>query len=536
MLEQALKKHFNHSSFRPGQKEIIETVMAGQDVVALMPTGGGKSLCYQLPSLLSDKASLVISPLIALMKDQVDSLNARGIAAAFINSSLAFEKIQQIMADARSGKIKLLYIAPERLANQQFRKFLGEIDVNFLAIDEAHCVSEWGHDFRPDYMAIKDCLQEFKKRPTVAAFTATATPEVKDDIIKNLELKNPQIFIRGFDRPNLKFFAQNNLKKRQRKEEILRIIKTLPGSGIVYAISRKSTEEIAGYLSEKGIAAMAYHAGLGKEQRTRVQNDFMENRFKVIVATIAFGLGVDKADIRFVVHAGLPSSLEGYYQEAGRAGRDGETAYCILLHSQSDFGLHYYFIQKSRAEMMAQGKSRGEIERIIDIKYKRLEKMNNYANLNSCRRKFILNYFNDPAGNKSQLSCGGCDVCLNFKWTNAVPLGSERSARKERNETTDTVRETVKLYQNNYSLEQIAKIRSLGVSTIFTHLIKWYLDGGELAIEKLITREEESLILSAMSRAEDYRRLSSIKTELPVKVSYEKIRLVLAKIQKMELF
>jgi len=355
-LEQHLEKYFNHTSFRSGQEEIIGAFLSGRDVVALLPTGGGKSLCFQLPALINNNLTVVISPLIALMKDQVDGLRARGIGAVFINSSLGWDETQKALAEIKAGNIKLLYVAPERLANERLISALREADVGFVAVDEAHCVSQWGHDFRPDYLAIKDFINSLKIRPTVGAFTATATPEVKDDIIKNLGLRDPQVFIRGFDRPNLKFFAQKNLKGRQRQEEVSRIIKTQPGSGIVYTISRKETEEMASFLSANNISSVAYHAGLEKAARTRIQNDFMENRFKVIVATIAFGMGVDKADIRFVIHAGMPSTLEGYYQEAGRAGRDGEPAYCILLHSKRDFGLHNYFIRQSWTEMKEQGK------------------------------------------------------------------------------------------------------------------------------------------------------------------------------------
>ncbi|MEW6408342.1 MAG: ATP-dependent DNA helicase RecQ [Patescibacteria group bacterium] len=347
MFQQYLNKYFNFFAFRPGQKEIVESIISGKDVVALMPTGGGKSLCYQLPALLSNKLTVVISPLIALMKDQVDSLNARKIKAAFINSSLENTEIERRIEDIKKGKIKILYIAPERLSNNNFAKLFGTLDIHLVAIDEAHCISQWGHDFRPDYLLIRDNIKRLKNRPIVAAFTATATPEVKNDIVERLELRSPQVFIRGFDRPNLKFFVQTDLDETQRIQETLRIINSLTGSGIVYTITRKEAEEVAEFLLQNGVNATFYHAGMTSCKRTKVQNDFMENKFKVIVATIAFGMGVDKADIKFVIHLGIPSSLEGYYQEAGRAGRDGETSYCILLHSKKDMGLRYYFIKKS---------------------------------------------------------------------------------------------------------------------------------------------------------------------------------------------
>lgn len=547
MLETQLKKYFHFSKFLPGQKEIVESIMKGNDIVALMPTGGGKSLCYQLPAILGDKISIVISPLIALMKDQIDSLNARGIAATFINSALNGAEVEKRMADIKAGKIKILYIAPERFANPGFMGFFKDLDVHLFAVDEAHCVSQWGHDFRPDYLALKDRIRELKKRPIVAAFTATATPEVKDDISKRLELNNPEIFIRGFDRPNLKFFVQKDLAQNQRLREALRIVRSINGSGIVYTITRKETESAAQFFLENGIEAAPYHAGMRPEKRSRVQNDFMENKFKVIVATIAFGMGIDKADIRFVVHAGMPSSLEGYYQEAGRAGRDGDLAYCILLHSKKDVGLHYHFLIKNKEEMMAQGKDWNEINRISDIRYQRLARMKEYVLQSACRRRSILEYFNDPMSEKIKDNCHGCDVCLDFGWKRTaekeaktshdihVPKKPAAASKKEEKLLSNTVLETVKLYNLNYEISKIAKMRNLGESTIFGHLIKWYLSGGEFDPGKFVTGEEEKQVLLAMSKAEDYQKLKLIKDQLPENISYEKIRLVIAKIQRIDL-
>ncbi|OGH71753.1 MAG: hypothetical protein A2921_00115 [Candidatus Magasanikbacteria bacterium RIFCSPLOWO2_01_FULL_43_20b] len=531
-VEHYLEKYFNHASFRPGQKEIIDAFMAGRDVVALLPTGGGKSLCFQLPAVLNNNFTIVVSPLIALMKDQVDGLRVRGIGAVFFNSSLSWDETEKALAEIKAGKVRLLYVAPEGLSNQRLASALKDVNVNFFAVDEAHCVSQWGHDFRPDYLSIKNFINSFQIRPTVGAFTATATPEVKDDIIKNLGLRDPQVFIRGFDRPNLKFFAQKDLKGRQRQEEVSRIIKTQPGSGIVYTISRKETEEMASFLSANGIGSAAYHAGLEKFARTRIQNDFMENRFKVIVATIAFGMGVDKADIRFVIHAGMPSSLEGYYQEAGRAGRDGEPAYCILLHSKRDFGLHNYFIRQGWAEMKQQGKSYTEIERVTNIKYDRLNKMNQYVDSSQCRRKIILQYFSDPDLGQLPQNCGGCDVCLNFKWENATPYKRRERLTKTGGGLSDTVLETVKLYQKNYAPEQIAKARSLGVTTIFNHLAVWYQSGGDFKIADFVSPEAERQIMIAINKIGNTERLSPIKDILPRDISYEQIRFVAAKLKR----
>ncbi len=536
MLESSLKKYFNFSQFRAGQKEIVESILAGRDVVALMPTGGGKSLCFQLPAILSEGISIVISPLIALMQDQVDGLVARGISATYINSALSFEEIDQRLADIKAGKIKIIYIAPERFGNYQFQKLFSQLEVFLLAVDEAHCVSQWGHDFRPDYLNVKQYISLLAKRPIVAAFTATATPEVKEDIIERLALREPDVFVRGFDRPNLKFFVRENLKKKERASEALRIAKSIKGSGIIYAITRKETEELAKFFKAQGINAAAYHAGMAGEKRAKIQNDFMENKFKVIVATIAFGMGVDKADIRFVIHVGMPSSPEGYYQEAGRAGRDGEQAFCILLHSKSDASLHNFFIMTSKGEMQAQGKSWEDSRRVIDVKYAKLNKMKEYVGLQTCRRLLLLEYFGDPAVVDHSGNCGGCDVCLSYKWDKSNISESDtdkktakRKIKRAPGEIFGTVLETAELYKQGYAPSAIAKIRSLGVSTIFNHLVEWYESGGDFRIEEFLDSKTESLISKAIEKVGSLEKLSPIKKELPVEISYEQIRMAIAK-------
>jgi len=531
MLEKSLEKYFNFSEFRSGQKEIVESILAGKDVVALMPTGGGKSLCYQLPAVLSDKVTIIVSPLIALMKDQVDSLTARGISATFINSSINQDEMKKRVDDIKNGKTKILYIAPERFASQVFRNLLSSLDIFLFAVDEAHCVSQWGHDFRPDYLDIRKHIDALAIRPVVAAFTATATPEVKNDIIERLGLQDPHVFVRGFDRPNLKFFVENNLKEKQRSAEILRIIDSLDGSGIVYALTRKNTEFIARFLSENGISATAYHAGLSAEKRIAIQEDFMENKFKVIVATIAFGMGVDKADIRYVVHSGMPGSLEGYYQEAGRAGRDGEAAYCILLHAKKDVSMHKFFLRMDKQLMLQQKKSDNEIRNILNIKYDKLGKMEEYATSTKCRRGLILEYFDDPERDKKKSNCKGCDVCLKWKGAEKKNEGTKKIIRNK-NEITGTVFETVSLYRQNYTPAKIAKIRSLGVSTIFNHLVDWYAAGGEFRIEEFLTKKEEDQILRVIESVGGYQKLSPIKSKLSSEISYEKIRMAIAKMQR----
>ena len=526
-----MQKYFNFSQFKPGQKEIVEAILGGKDVVALMPTGGGKSLCFQLPAIISDKLTVVVSPLIALMKDQVDALNARGIPASFINSSLEQKEISKRLDDLQNKKIKILYVAPERFTSLNFRRIFFDLDIFLFAVDEAHCVSEWGHDFRPDYLEIKRFVETLKKRPIVAAFTATATPEVKEDIIKKLDLKNPQVFVRGFDRPNLKFFVQNNLKPKLREKEAARIIKSLSGSGIVYTLTRKNAESIAKFLNKNEIKSKAYHAGMPSSAREKIQNGFMENKYKVIVATIAFGMGVDKADVRFVIHCGMPKNLEGYYQEAGRAGRDGEDAYCILLHSKQDANTHRYFIRNDQQSMINQGKSWNEINKIINIKRTQLEKIQEYVDSKVCRRKIILKYFSDPKINELKENCKKCDVCLNWK-------KRETEGKKDNlivdDELSNTVLETVDLYKKDFTPEKIAKIRSLGLSTIFNHLVKWYLIKGELSIEKFLSGDEEKLILEAIDKANagELKGLRAIRDLLPEKISYEKIRFTLARLQR----
>jgi len=535
MLEKHLERYFNFSRFRPGQREIVEAILAGKDVVALMPTGGGKSLCYQLPAILSEKTSIIISPLIALMKDQVDALNARGIPATFINSSLSSSEADFRIQGVRNGKYKLLYVAPERLSNQYFQSLIADIDFFLLAVDEAHCVSAWGHDFRPDYLEIKEFIGRLRNRPAVAAFTATATPEVKDDISVRLNLKNPEVFVRGFNRPNLKFFVEKDLKPRERYAEVLRLVGTMEGVGIVYTLTRKEADQMALFLKENDVPAAAYHAGMSAPEREKIQNGFMDDNYKVIVATIAFGMGVDKSDVRFVIHAGMPKNLEGYYQEAGRAGRDGETAYCILLHGKRDVTMHKFFIRNDRQAMWDQKKPDEEISRLISIKYDRLDKMIGYVETPKCRRKNILKYFDDPEYPSHGDNCQGCDVCLG--WKRKKDSGSDFQNRlKEKKATRNligaTVRATGDLYQRGYTLEQMVKIRGLSDRTIISHLADWYLAGKDLDIRKFVSEAEEEDIMAAIDRLGSAERLKPIKDILPESISYEKIKLVAAKAER----
>lgn len=395
-----LKLFFGYSSFKPGQEEIIRHLVEGNDAFVLMPTGGGKSLCYQLPALLMEGTAIVISPLIALMKNQVDVIRGfvsgdEGVAH-FLNSSLGKAQIAEVRADLLSGATKLLYVAPESLTKQENIALLKEIKISFYAIDEAHCISEWGHDFRPEYRRIRAIVDDIGRAPIIA-LTATATPKVQSDILRNLGIQDAKVFKSSFNRPNLYYEIRD---KQDPKRDIIKFIRQNPGkSGIIYCLSRKKVEEMAELLNVNGIKARPYHAGLDAKTRAENQDAFLMEEVNVIVATIAFGMGIDKPDVRFVIHYDIPKSLEGYYQETGRAGRDGKEGQCIAFYSYKD-------IQK--LEKFMQGKPIAEQE----IGRQLLMETVAYAESNSCRRKLLLNYF----GEDYLLdNCGACDNCLHPK-------------------------------------------------------------------------------------------------------------------------
>ena len=430
-LAAELKKYFGFDTFKEKQEAAIQNLLDGKDSFVLMPTGGGKSLCYQLPSLLMEGTAIVISPLIALMKNQVDAMrnyNEEDGVAHFINSSLNKSAIDQVKSDILSGKTKLLYVAPESLTKEENVEFLRSVKISFYAIDEAHCISEWGHDFRPEYRHIRPIINEIGRAPIIA-LTATATKKVQDDIQKNLGIMDAQVFQTSFNRPNL--YYEVRAKNNDIDKNIIKFIKNNPEkSGIIYCLSRKKVEELAEVLKTNGINARAYHAGMDANTRAQNQDDFLMERVDVIVATIAFGMGIDKPDVRFVIHYDMPKSLEGYYQETGRAGRDGGEGKCIAFYSPKDL---------EKLEKFLQGKPLAE----QDISRHLLTETKAYAETSVCRRRVLLHYFGEEYG---QDNCGNCDNCLNPK------------KQVEAQELLCTVLETVLAVKENFKADYIIDV------------------------------------------------------------------------------
>ena len=395
-LESLLKQYFGYTSFRPGQHEVIQTLLEGLDCLAIMPTGAGKSICFQLPALMMPGVTLVISPLISLMKDQVDSLVNQEIPATYINSQCTFEEAKARFAAIRAGRVKLVYISPERLENEFFTSFMQSLPISMFIIDEAHCVSQWGHDFRPSYCAIKDWIATLPRRPVVGAFTATATEKVKEDMMTLLGLEKERIFIGGFDRPNLYFRVVRTNRKldfalayvQQHQED----------SGIIYAATRKEVDRVYEELTRRGIRAGRYHAGLSDDVRRTMQDAFTYDRLQVIVATNAFGMGIDKSNVRYVIHYQMPKNIESYYQEAGRAGRDGAPGECILLFSRQDIMIQKFLIEQSVHDPQQQA-----------VEFRLLNAMVRYCEGNHCLRHYILTYFGEHPSWQRCEKCGNCD-------------------------------------------------------------------------------------------------------------------------------
>lgn len=402
-----LKEYFGHDTFRAGQEQIVDTLLSGGDALCIMPTGAGKSICYQVPALLFHGVTIVVSPLISLMKDQVGALLQSGVAAAYLNSSLTQNQYYKALQNMATGKYKIIYVAPERLLTSAFLEVCGNLEISMVAVDEAHCVSQWGQDFRPSYLDIAEFIAALPKRPVVGAFTATATNAVKTDITKLLRLQEPFVITTGFDRPNLFFGVEKPSSKPAR---LLALIKERDDKcGIVYCATRKAVEEVCTLLHENGFSATRYHAGLSEAERRSNQDDFVYDRKLIMVATNAFGMGIDKSNVSFVIHYNMPKNIENYYQEAGRAGRDGQDAECILLYSPRDVRTNQFLIDNADENPNL---SEEEQQRIRELDAQRLKFMTFYSTTSDCLRNYILHYF----GETGKAYCGNCSNCLsNFE-------------------------------------------------------------------------------------------------------------------------
>lgn len=400
--EEALKKYFGYDSFREGQELLVDSVLQGRDVLGVMPTGAGKSICYQIPALLMPGITLVISPLISLMKDQVSSLNQAGIHAAFLNSSLTAGQYRTALKYTLEGRYKIIYVAPERLLTEEFLAISRQLNISMLSVDEAHCISQWGQDFRPSYLKILDFVNQLPRRPVLSAYTATATREVREDILALLNLQDPICLTTGFDRKNLKFMVQH---PQDKFKTVLRYLKEHEdGCGIIYCLTRKAVEEVCEKLRKEGYPVTRYHAGLSDNERRENQEDFIYDRKRIMVATNAFGMGIDKSNVRYVIHYNMPKNIESYYQEAGRAGRDGLPSECLLLYAGQDVVTNQFFIDKMEQEELDVQTA----EVIREREKERLKKMTFYCFTNECLRDYILRYFGEYGSNY----CGNCSNCL----------------------------------------------------------------------------------------------------------------------------
>lgn len=442
---EVLQQYFGYKTFRPMQEEIIDNLLTGNDALVLMPTGGGKSLCYQVPALVKPGMCIVVSPLIALMKDQVQALQQNGIPAAFINSSQSTDEQREVNRACLRGDLKLLYVSPEKLGSAGFQDFLRSLEVNLFAVDEAHCISFWGHDFRPEYSQLQLLKTQYPEVPIVA-LTATADKITRADILEQLNLKDPEVFIRSFDRPNIRIEVQ---PANRRLDSIVRYVKKhADEAGIIYCLSRKSTERVAARLRKEGIKAEHYHAQLSTAARSRVQNDFLRDNLQVVCATVAFGMGIDKSNVRFVLHHNLPKNIESYYQEIGRAGRDGLPSEAILYYTFSDFILHKKILEDENSKMK-------------ELKMEKLLRLKELVESPICRRRVLLNYFGEPA----EEDCGNCDVCSNppetFDGTVVTQKALSAVARAKQRVPMTTIVEVLRGVQS-------ARVRELGLDAVKT--------------------------------------------------------------------
>lgn len=469
-MERALKKYFGYDSFRKGQKEIISNILKGRDVLSIMPTGAGKSICYQLPAVMLSGITIVVSPLISLMADQVRALIELGIRGAYLNSTLTYKQYNKALYNASQGVYKIIYVAPERLESPEFIDVAKNMDISILAVDEAHCVSQWGQDFRPSYLKIEKFINALNKRPVICALTATATKEVEEDIISLLSLNDPFIVKTGFDRPNLYFEAKETPIKIT---ETLRVIRRHKDeSGIIYCNTRKNVDELCQLLIDKGFSATKYHAGLEQSERITNQNDFIFDRKNIMVATNAFGMGINKADVRYVVHYNMPKSLEFYYQEAGRAGRDGEKAECVLLYNYKDYATNKYLIENSPSN---EDLTDEQIKNIYENDIKKLNQIKYYSTLNKCLRNYMLYYF----GEDSEERCNNCSNCIR-----------DNEIVENENRTVDYNLVNVL----NKLRRELAKTNHISASTLFTDATI-----RDMAVKKP-TKIEDMANISGMNR------------------------------------
>ena len=456
---QILKQYFGYDDFRQGQHIAIDSILSGNDTVAIMPTGGGKSICFQVPAMMMEGVTIVISPLISLMNDQVRALSQCGISAAYLNTSLDEKVITEVLRRAAKGEYKIIYVAPERLLTQRFRKLCSSVEVSFIAIDEAHCVSQWGQDFRPGYLDIKEFISSFKKRPVVAAFTATATEIVKKDITDLLGLVNPQEIATGFDRENLYFEV---VRTKDKLTALKRYLDLYSGSsGIVYCSTRKTVDELYHELSEDNIAVTRYHAGLSKSERKLNQDSFIDDEKTVIVATNAFGMGIDKSNVSFVIHYNMPADIESYYQEAGRAGRDGSDASCVLLFSPSDIILQKWFINNADDNYSLTEEQQKALKK---LKLEKLQHMVDYCKSDVCLRNHILRYF----GENPTARCGNCSFCTGNTSSVDVTIQAQKIfsciRRVKEKEPSEVITDILKGKESEYILsKEYEKLSVFGI-------------------------------------------------------------------------
>ena len=499
---QILKQYFGYDNFRSGQLPVVDSILSGQDTVAIMPTGAGKSLCYQVPALMLSGITIVVSPLVSLMKDQVRALNEAGVHAAYLNSSLSYQQYQKALGYAKEYRYKIIYVAPERLLTEEFLAFAKEIEISMLSIDEAHCISQWGQNFRPSYLKVIEFVKYLKKRPIISAFTATATHQVTENIVDMLELYNPMIQITGFNRSNLYFEVRKPKDKYKETREYVE--ENLGKSGIIYCLTRKNVEEVCEQLEADGFLVTRYHAGLSDRERIENQDDFIYDRRPIMVATNAFGMGIDKPNVNYVIHYNMPKDLESYYQEAGRAGRDGEPAKCILLYGGKDVVTNQFFIDNNEENEELDHKTRMFIQ---ERDRERLRKMTFYCFTNECLRDYTLRYFGEYGENY----CGNCSNCLTkFNQENVTIqakaiLDCVNSVRQRYgiNVILDTLRGSKAAKVRQYGLDRNPHYGSLsGNKDYFLRLVLNHL----LLNEYLLLTEEEYPILRLTSKSHEILR------------------------------